>query len=258
VFSLRVVAFVKDNSKMALTYEQLAPALYKQAGILAKKCFAFKAHELVAECWLMGNVQKLKSIKFASRRAYYDMIDYIRLETGCRNTKKALAKGKFVPKTYSLSTHLSGEELDGSHYELQELVPGVIDRGSERFDTKDLFDRLCRGLDQQEALILKLTFLENFKRKEVGKVAGLTESRISQLLSNLLPRIATILQNLGYENKMVKIPERTPRVKQNFAGGRNSPLYNRLYYIANKDRIAKRRKKRYNDSPRCKKHALAV
>lgn len=230
---------------MPLTYEQLAPALYKQAMALHRKYPWFQVNELVAECWLMGNVQKLKSIKFASKRAYYDMIDYIRRQTGSRNTKIALAKGKFVPKTYSLSTYLSGEELDGSHYELQDIAQGVIDLEPERIDTKDLFEKLCKGLSRQETLILKLIFIDGFNQAEAGKVIDFTESRISQLLSNILPRIRIILENLqltenvNTRRKVEKIPFKA-----------DTPEYRRIY----NQRCGKVIRERVGR----KRHALAV
>jgi len=220
---------------MPLTYEQLAPSLYKQARkLVAKSHGRFQTHELVNACWLRGNVQKLKTIKFASKRAYYDMIDYIRDETGLRNDKKAREAGKFVPNAISLHTFIGDEELNGTYFELQETLPGITDRGQERIDTKDLFERLCRGLDWQDALALKLRFIEGFDLEEIGRTIGLTGSRISQLLKNMLPRLKVILENLQANEKMNRRKERPPEKKAE---------YERLYR---------------NECISRKKHALAV
>ena len=174
---------------MPLTYEQLAPHLYKWAGHFARKSLGrFQADELVAEVWLMGKAQKLKSIKFASTRAKHDMIDYIRQQVGRKN--QTCKKYEFRLKTQSLQTHLDDE------YELQETIPSKSDPGFEHIDTKDLFKKLCMGLCRQEALILKLRFLDDMKMIEIGKALDLSESRVSQLLMNLLPRIRVILENL--------------------------------------------------------------
>ena len=235
---------MRTTLKMALTYEQLAPALYKQARALAKKCFAFEADELVAECWLIGNVQKLKTIKYASKRAYYDMIDYIRLQTGCRNTKKAKAKGKFVPKTTSLYT-VFGAADDNKEHQLKDILPGKSDGRMERIDTKDLFEKLCKGLDRQESLILKLIYVDGFNQAETGRVIGHSESRVSQLLKNLLPRIRVILENLKLTENVNK---RIKEFKIPFKA--DTKEYRRIYHQRNGKRLSERATR--------KKHAGAV
>ena len=257
---------------MPLTYEQLTPALYKQAGKLCDNIPGFQVHELVNACWLMGNIQKLKTLKYAMGRARYDMLDYIRDETGSRNRQRATRiadelrnKGgnehvlqnhdKPNIEIVSLSKNLYE---DGDEMRLEETIPSIREYETENIDTKDLFEKFCRGLSRQESLLLKLYFIEGFTQLETGRVIGFTESRISQMLSILLPRIRIILKNLGYENKIQSKPEKPEREKQNIPGGRNSPLYSRIYYLNNRHKIIERRKKRYQERKNRKYHALAV
>ena len=181
---------IKKKINMPLTYEQLKPAMYKQARYFARKSYGrFQTEELVAEVWLIGRIQKLKSIKLASARAKHDIIDYMRTQNG----RKGHREYEFNKSITSLQTAMGDSEDDRN---LEVLVASKADPGFEQTETKDLFDRLCRGLCRQETLILKLRFIEDMRQTEIGKALDLSESRVSQLLTNLLPRIRIILENL--------------------------------------------------------------
>ncbi len=175
---------------MPLTYEQVEPHLYKWARHFAYiSSGRFQTEELVAEVWLMGKVQNVKNIKFASRRAKHDIIDYMRTQNG----RKGYQEYEFKRSTTSLQTAMGDQEDD---QQLEQLVASRADAGFNRIDTKDLFDRLCRGMCRQETLILKLRFIEDMRQTEIGKALDMSESRVSQLLTNLLPRLRVILENL--------------------------------------------------------------
>ena len=173
----------------------------------------------------MGNVQKLKILAFAKARARYDMLDYIRRETGSRNRQLATRKADALrnkgnnehvlqnhdwPNVEIISLEVSAYQEDPNEVSpsgRKDIIPAKPDGRTEQIDTKDLFEKLCKGLCRQDALLLKLCFLEEFNQREAGDVLGHSESRISQLLTNLLPRIRVILKNLGYENEMRQKPE---------------------------------------------------
>lgn len=53
----------------------------------------------------------------------------------------------------------------------------------------DLRDYLVRGLSHSEKLILTLYYYENMTMKEIGRVLEMSESRVSQMHSNLLLRL---------------------------------------------------------------------
>ncbi len=115
----------------------------------------------------------------------------------------------------------------------------------EHIDTKDLFEKLCMGLSRQESLILKLRFVEDFEQKRIGKVLDLSESRVSQLLTNLLPRIRVILENLKLTEN---INNRRNEFKIPFKA--DTKEYRRIYQQSNR--------KMLNEQAGRKKHAIAV
>ena len=138
------------------------------------------------------------------------IFDEIRRQTGSRNRQRATRKAdaprnkgnnEHVLQNHdrpnveinSLSKNIYNDEQD---LLLIEIVTCKNDCEIERIDTKDLFERLCRGLSRQDSLLLKLYFLDGFNQKEAGDVSGHSESRISQKFSNLLPRIRIILENM--------------------------------------------------------------
>jgi RNA polymerase sigma factor for flagellar operon FliA len=53
-------------------------------------------------------------------------------------------------------------------------------------DNADAMSRLLRGLGPKEQLAVKLYFGQDMPMKEVGHALGLSESRVSQILSNLM------------------------------------------------------------------------
>jgi len=64
-----------------LTYDELAPILYKHAYRFAVLSHGrHTAHELISAVWLKGKCQKLPDIKLAHQRIVFDMIDYMRHE----------------------------------------------------------------------------------------------------------------------------------------------------------------------------------
>ncbi len=59
----------------------------------------------------------------------------------------------------------------------------------EAIISKDLRDYLVRGLSRAERLILTLYYYENMTMKEIGQILEMSESRVSQMHSNLLLRL---------------------------------------------------------------------
>ena len=54
---------------------------------------------------------------------------------------------------------------------------------------KDFLREVCRGLDRSERLIIILYYYEQLTMKEIGNTLGLSESRVSQLHSQILAQI---------------------------------------------------------------------
>jgi len=68
------------------------------------------------------------------------------------------------------------------------LVHQPVDGGVARH-VSDLFDGLTRRLSRRERLILTLRFREDMTLTDIGRVVGITESRVSQMLAQLLGRL---------------------------------------------------------------------
>ena len=48
---------------------------------------------------------------------------------------------------------------------------------------------LLRGLDKRERLVVMLYFMHGYRMKEVAETIGLSESRVSQMMTALRPRL---------------------------------------------------------------------
>jgi len=72
-------------------------------------------------------------------------------------------------------------------------LESVEDEGSkaslDAVISQDLRDYLVRGLSRAERLILTLYYYENMTMKEIGRILEMSESRVSQMHSNLLLRL---------------------------------------------------------------------
>ncbi len=74
--------------------------------------------------------------------------------------------------------------------------PGAVDpQGSvEAQETKALLARAIERLDEREKIVLVLYYYENMTLAEIGRVLGVTESRISQMHTAAMLRVRTYLQ----------------------------------------------------------------
>ena len=187
---------------MDLTYEQLAPAMYRWAIHFAGRFRQFEIHELINEVWQKGKIQKLENIKFASKRARNDMIDYIRNETKFRKPKidrryKIKTKSALrIPNMTSVESRMP----PGSS--ILSILKARIDPRTAEVDTKDLFRRLCRGLKPLDALALKLWVVVGYNQHEIARITGYKASYISLRLKSILPEIKQKLLKLGIRNEM--------------------------------------------------------
>lgn len=154
-----------------LTYEQLAPLMYKIAGEFAQASRGrFEPAELVNEVWLKGNVQRLKSIKFAPKRIRYDIIDYMRQQTSCRRKYKI----------YFHSPQTSPET------DLTDII-FVIPDHTEEIDDNDFFEYLIKGLDRKCTLTVKLV-AAGFSGYDISRVLGYSLSESHLLLNGKIRR----------------------------------------------------------------------
>jgi len=148
---------------MTLSYEELAPILYRVARKYANHRYSI--HELINEVWLMGYIQKLPNIKLAYNRARYDMIHYMRSQEGRRSKHKS--KHKIRTPIVETSVRHSFSCNDFKH------------------DLKYLLSKFS----QEEKLVVYLR-LTDFTNAEIAKIIGeVNETRISQIFSKTIRRL---------------------------------------------------------------------
>jgi RNA polymerase sigma factor (sigma-70 family) len=69
-------------------------------------------------------------------------------------------------------------------------------RGQRRRESDDRFRALIKGLARIDRIIVTLFFQEDCTMKEIAGSLGLSESRVSQRMSQLLPRLAPAARHL--------------------------------------------------------------
>lgn len=81
--------------------------------------------------------------------------------------------------------------------ELEDLIPDTHETMSDRMDAESDRDRLARAigsLTEREQQVLSLYYYEGLSLKEIGRVIGVTESRVSQIHGHALSALRTILR----------------------------------------------------------------
>jgi RNA polymerase sigma factor for flagellar operon FliA len=108
---------------------------------------------------------------------------------------KRLRRGAKLVSLLSLDTSYSQEDGEQGIREIDVVkdsksVDPVIE--AEKRDQKEL---LTRSLTLAEKLILTLYYYEGMTMKEIGLTVGLSESRVSQMHSSIIPRLKALLYN---------------------------------------------------------------
>ncbi len=173
-----------------ITFSQVEPTLHKW-GYHFSSVFegAFEPWELINAAWADGKVRFLpqSKLKWASHRIRWDMIDYIRIESKSRCRVRWDKSGRPWPFFYHIS---SLEDTDIEHRPFIETYAAP----SEDLEQKDLISFLVNhpALSGRERLLMKLHYVEGYTLREVGRIIGCTQSRISQLRKNILERLRAI------------------------------------------------------------------
>lgn len=68
---------------------------------------------------------------------------------------------------------------------------------SKTGDANDLLDLICYNLDERSCSIIKLYFVEEYSMKQTGKVFGISEGRISQLIKRLKKHCQKVIKTLN-------------------------------------------------------------
>ncbi|GAG13738.1 unnamed protein product, partial [marine sediment metagenome] len=124
-----------------LKYKQLEPILSRWGLHFSLKSRGrFQKDELINHTWLLGSAQKLPSCALASDRIRWDMIDYMRTQTGFRNRQRAEVDGRFYPNTARFSD-ITPNDFDGKDSRFLNFVIGYTE-DMHNLDEIDYFEWL--------------------------------------------------------------------------------------------------------------------
>lgn len=148
-------------------FEKLIPEITK----IAKRMSSFwnnkfETNELISEAWIKGRNLNFTNTPVILRRAKFDMIGYIREQTGriklCdKKGHKSKYKVKYKPKYI---TNIGYEEdsygvLDGNY----------IDTNLLGLENKELINILLEEISETEKIVIEKYFLEEKSLKEIGR-----------------------------------------------------------------------------------------
>ncbi len=92
------------------------------------------------------------------------------------------------------------EEGEEEVKELGEFIPDEADKNPyevlQRQEIRDLMATQIDGLPEKERMVVSLYYYNELTMKEVGKILGVTESRVSQLHSAAILRLRGFLEGL--------------------------------------------------------------
>lgn len=111
-----------------------------------------------------------------------------------------LQKASFVPRNVSTENAVHNNWGNREVFGRDMLADPRLPRATAGLELRELLDDLLAGLTRTERLIIVLYHLENFTMKEIGRACGLSESRISQMHTNLLQRLRAQHQELIESN----------------------------------------------------------
>ncbi len=112
---------------------------------------------------------------YATTRIIGEMNDYLRsCSWGTRGNHR---------KAHSIDTVPSYYKDGGQVVTLREVLPARERSPIDQLNGRELFDKLIRSLPRREKMVFKLRFLNSLTMKQVAEVVGISESRVSQILS---------------------------------------------------------------------------
>jgi len=149
----------------SVQYGELLSAAYLGLLDAAEKFDASKANEQA----------KYPFRCYASARIQGEMNDYLRsCNWGTRNNHRAAFSIDYMPGYYDERGHA---------VTLRESLPTKDASAVDQLNSDELFDKLIRSLSGREKMIFKLRFIENLTMKQIADKIEISESRVSQILS---------------------------------------------------------------------------
>ena len=121
------------------------------------------------------------------------------LELSIEDLQKMRARSE-IKSLLSLEDLKSSKNQDGTSRDALEMMsdPHQItpDKELERRDEYAMLDQLMQKLKEKQRLVLRLYYFEDMKLKEIGVHLSITESRVSQILSEALKKLKTMISKL--------------------------------------------------------------
>jgi RNA polymerase sigma factor (sigma-70 family) len=177
---------IKDNHmEIKYKFEQIEKVLYKQAHKI-RKYFPnkYEVDELVNEVWLRGKIQKLDDVRFVAKRAYFDMIDYVRsiegrhVMRGGEYKKRARGFTNYHDALTRSNPSNENDFFDSSPIQGRTDIEAMID--------KEQAEYILSCLPEQEAEVLRVYYFGEKNLKETGEILGLSECRTSSVRRSAL------------------------------------------------------------------------
>jgi RNA polymerase sigma factor (sigma-70 family) len=176
-------------------FKEIENHLYKQAlRIHTKYPNKCEIDELVNEVWIKGNIQKLDNIKYVSRRAYFDMIDYMRKKEG----RDFMRGGVYTHRSKEINNMHgvdSGSGPNNSHDFNDDFFNAVEDTKEKNeidVDNKDLVEYIFSCISEKDSNVLRKYYFEELTLKEIAAELNCSMCKVSKMRSEMLQLIPII------------------------------------------------------------------
>lgn len=146
-----------DQAKL---YEEIAPLMFSIAFRYSRGYNKrYTATELVNQVWVMGRIQDVHP-KLRVKRIHWDILEFIRTDYF----------GRMGEKQFKVKHPFELSDVD--------FYYGYTENNG--IDDHDEFEFLLRGINHDDRIIMRLYYVGGYYMKEIAKIVGYTESRISQ------------------------------------------------------------------------------
>ncbi len=156
------------------TFEEALPAYLYAGGQVHRKYPQFEIWELINEAFIKKSHEKVPDSKDLIRRIKWDMLDYIRFTLG--TVKRAPLRQKF---------HAALVQTDMCVFKAQSVA--VEEQAALKDELNRLMKRAFVSIADRE--LLYLYFYRDLTMLQIAHMKNLSESYISQKLSNLMLRL---------------------------------------------------------------------
>lgn len=188
---------IKKRNELVIKYMPLAEKLANSRKRKVKKKVALDELKSAAYLGLIDAANKYNNEKasknskdpfasYATRRITGQMTDYL------RNCYWMGTRKNPIPM-YSLDSNTPTDDDEYGNFAKNSLESRILPP-YEILNREELFKRIIKALPSKAQAVFKSYYLESKTMKQIGKEVGLSESRISQMLSQYTDFLGTSLQ----------------------------------------------------------------